>query len=379
MPTVGLMVLLLGACTAYKSLVGENTVSLQGAEVVSMQADIRRPVKKICPREPVQMWVRVEAKLEDQNSPARFETWAGDRQARRNGFLDFGNFVFASGQGTVDEHGWYQPRRDMLATVDRGYEIQTSFRYRPDRLSETLRFEPEYDCVREGGGIGASGDRGRDGRNGQPGFYRGYVGQPGEPGGPGQEGGDGGQGPRLRAYATLVRTRFYPRLMAIRIEGSESDFLLALPDTSVTLMARGGPGGTGGDGGDGGSGAQGGTGRPGGPGGPGGSGGPGGNGGSGGDGGSIELVYDSRFPELERQIRPDVSGGPAGAGGSGGSGGNGGAGGSGREGARSGSRGPSGVAGGSGYSGRAGATGSASARAGSVADRFRNLPGIRPL
>jgi hypothetical protein len=99
MPTVGLLVLALGACTAYKSLIGENTVSLQGADVLSMQADIRRPVKKICPREPVQMWVRVEAKLEDQNSPARLETWVGDRQARRNGFLDFGNFVFASGQG----------------------------------------------------------------------------------------------------------------------------------------------------------------------------------------------------------------------------------------------------------------------------------------
>ena len=379
MPTVGLLVLALGACTAYKSLVGENTVSLQGADVLSMQADIRRPVKKICPREPVQMWVRVEAKLEDQNSPARLETWVGDRQARRNGFLDFGNFVFASGQGTVDEQGWYHPRRDMLATVERGYEIQTSFRYRPDRFSETLRFEPEYACVREGGGIGAPGARGRHGRGGHPGFLRGYVGQPGEPGGPGEEGGDGSHGPRLRAYATLVRTRFYNRLLAIRIEGSESDFLLAPPDASVTLLARGGPGGAGGDGGDGGSGGQGGTGSPGGPGGPGGSGGPGGNGGRGGDGGSIELIYDSRFPELERLIRPDVSGGPAGAAGSGGSGGSGGAGGTGREGARSGPRGPSGVAGGSGYSGRAGSTGSASARAGSVADRFRALPGIRPL
>ena len=247
MPAVGLLVLALGGCTAYKSLVGENTVSLQGADVVSMQADIRRPVKKICPREPVQMWVRVEAKLEDQNSPARFETWVGDRQARRNGFLDFGNFVFASGQGTVDEQGWYHPRRDMLATVERGYEIQTSFRYRPDRFSETLRFEPEYACVREGGGIGATGARGRHGRGGHPGFLRGYVGQPGEPGGPGEEGADGGHGPRLRAHATLVRTRFYNRLLAIRIEGSESDFLLAPPDASVTLLAggaRAGPAGT---------------------------------------------------------------------------------------------------------------------------------------
>lgn len=378
-PAIGLLILGLGACTTYKSLVGENTVSLQGADVVSMQADIRRPVKKICPREPVQMWVRVDAKLEDQNSPARFETWVGDRQARRNGFLDFGNFVFASGQGTVDEHGWYHPRGDMLATVDGGYEIQTSFRYRPDRFSQRLRFEPEYGCVREGGGTGKSGDAGRDGRNGHPGYYRGYVGQPGEPGGPGEEGDNGGPGPRFRAYATFVRTRLYSRLMAIRIEGNESDFLLALPDASVTLVARGGPGGAGGDGGNGGSGGQGGPGRPGGAGGPGGPGGPGGNGGRGGDGGSVELIYDSRFPELERLIRSDVSGGSPGAAGSGGSGGSGGGGGAGREGGRSGTQGRSGVAGGSGYSGRAGSTGSTSARAGPVADRFRNLPGIRPL
>jgi hypothetical protein len=61
-PAAGLLLLSLGACTAYKSLVGENTVSLQGAEVTSMQVDIRRQEKKICRREPVQMWVRVEAK-----------------------------------------------------------------------------------------------------------------------------------------------------------------------------------------------------------------------------------------------------------------------------------------------------------------------------
>jgi hypothetical protein len=142
-------VLALGACTAYKTMVGENTVTLQGAEVLSMRTDIRRPVKRICPREPVQMWVRVEARLEDQNSPVRLETWVGDRDARRNGFLDFGNFVFTSGQGTVDEHGWYHPRRDMLATADQGYQVQSAFRYRPDRFSETFGSSASTDaCAR---------------------------------------------------------------------------------------------------------------------------------------------------------------------------------------------------------------------------------------
>jgi hypothetical protein len=361
-------------------MVGENTVTLQGAEVLSMQTDIRRPVKRICPREPVQMWVRVEARLEDQNSPARLETWAGDREARRNGFLDFGNFVFSSGQGTVDEHGWYHPRRDMLATADQGYQIQSAFRYRPDRFSETLRLEPEYGCVREGGGVGAPGSAGRAGSNGRGGTtYRGLSGEPGEPGSPGQDGADGGHGPRLRAYATLVRTRFYDRLMAIRIEGTEGDSVLALPDASVTLLARGGAGGAGGAGGDGGRGAQGSAGRPGAPGGSGGPGGAGGHGGRGGDGGTIELIYDARFPDLQRLIRPDVAGGSGGPGGSGGSGGSGGAGGVGRDGSRNGSQGRYGIAGSSGYSGRSGTAGSASVRSGPVADRFRGLPGIRPL
>ena len=380
-PAVGLLVLGLGACTPYKSLIGENTVTLQGAEVLSMQVDIQRPVKKICPREPVQMWVKVEAKLEDKNVPTLLETWMGDRQARRNGFLDFGNFVFASGQGTVDEHGWYHPHRDMLATADRGFEIQTSFRYRPDRFSETLRFEPEYACVRQGGTTGSpgtSGRRGSAGRDGSTGFG-GWSGEPAEPGGPGGDGEDGGRGPRLRAYATFVRTRFYDRLIAIRIEGSESDLLLASPDAPVTLMARGGPGGAGGAGGAGGRGGQGSAGRPGAPGGPGGSGGTGGDGGRGGDGGSIELVYDARFPELERLIRLDVSGGPAGPTGSGGSGGLGGAGGTGLDGTRRGPRGHQGVSGSSGYSGRSGPAGSAGARPGPIADRFRSLPGVRPL
>jgi hypothetical protein len=371
----------LGACTAYKSIVGENTVSLQGAEVLSMEADIRRQEKKICPREPVQMWVRVEAKLEDQNTAKRFETWVGDSNVRRNGFLDFENFVFASPQGTVDAHGWYKPLRDMLATVERPFEIQTSFKYRPDRFSQTLRLEPEYSCIRQGGGSGTPGSDGRHGSAGQSGYagYSGWSGAPGEPGEHGRDGEDGRPGPRLRAYATFVRTRFYARLIAVRIEGTESDLLLASPDAPVTLMGRGGQGGAGGSGGDGGRGGQGRSGKPGGPGGPGGNGGSGGDGGRGGDGGSIELVYDARFQELEQLIRLDVSGGTGGEPGPGGDGGSGGTGGTGLEGTRRGRDGPSGIRGNSGHGGRSGASGTSSVRSGSMGDRFRTLPGVRPL
>ena len=100
LPLVGL-----AACAAYRQLMGENTVSLQNAEVLSMETDIRRPVKKICPREPVQMWVRVDTRLGDQSSSARLETWEGDQRARRNGKLDFGDFAFTSPQGVFDELG----------------------------------------------------------------------------------------------------------------------------------------------------------------------------------------------------------------------------------------------------------------------------------
>jgi hypothetical protein len=104
----------LAGCAAYRQLVGEDTVSLQNAEVQRMEVDIRRPVKRICPREPVQMGVTVDARLEGQSSVTRIETWEGDPKVRRNGKLDFGNFAFASRQGTFDEFGFFLPNGDIM-------------------------------------------------------------------------------------------------------------------------------------------------------------------------------------------------------------------------------------------------------------------------
>jgi hypothetical protein len=108
----------LAGCAAYRQLVGEDTVSLQNGDVQRMEVDIRRPVKRICPREPVQMLVTVDARLEGQSSVTRIETWEGNPSVRRNGNLEFGNFRFVSRQGTLDEFGSFLPNGDMLASVE---------------------------------------------------------------------------------------------------------------------------------------------------------------------------------------------------------------------------------------------------------------------
>ena len=385
-PRVFLLALVgLAACTAYRQLVGEDTVSLQHAEVLRMAVDLRRPVQKICPCEPVQMWVIVDARLPDQPSATRLETWEGDPGARRNGKLDFGNFAFTSGQGSFDAFGWFRPYGDVLATVERGFEIRTVLRDRPERFTETRLYEPDYACIRTAGGIGPSGRSGSSGSGGSygPDGSEGSSGAAGASGGSGEPGGPGAPGPRLQAFATYVRTRFYPRLLAVRIEGAVSDLVLAPPDQPFVLVARGGAGGHGGAGGRGGNGGDGGRGRPersGGPGGPGGPGGSGAPGGDGGPGGFIELIYDGRFPDLGRLVQLDAAGGPPGAGGPGGNGGDGGDGGrAGRDGGRKGRGGPGGPAGSESPPGRPGQPGAVLLRPGPVAERFLDLPGIQPL
>ncbi len=236
----GLALLGLAGCAAYRQIVGEDTVSLQNAEVQRMEVDIRRPVKRICPREPVQMWVTVDARLEGQSSVTRIETWGGDPKVRRNGKLDFGNFAFASRQGTFDEFGFFLPNGDMLATVEGGFEIQTALRYRPERFTESRRYEPEYSCVRTAGGVGESGTSGSSGDGGSSGYdgREGSSGAAGSPGGSGGPGGPGRPGPRFQAFATYVRTRFYPRLLAIRIEGEVRDLVLALAGPGARAGGR---------------------------------------------------------------------------------------------------------------------------------------------
>lgn len=379
---------LLSGCGAVRSIAGINTVHLRDAKVSAIQADIGPGVNTICPRQPVQMHVVVTAQLPRQPAPASFETWSGSNGTRRNGMLDFRNFVFSSAQGRFDELGWFAPDPDVLATVDSGFAISTQLLHPTASLAQTQHYPADYRCIV---GVGAPGGPGLEGADGASGFsgsdgrsgYDGQDGQNGGRGGDGMPGGPGFQGPRLRMYATFASTRLYPKLIAVRVLGDFEDFVLAPADRPLTLIATGGIGGAGGDGGMGGSGGDGGRGegdkdRPGygGDGGDGGDGGYGAPGGIGGDGGGIELVYDRRYPELAQLLRFDVSGGPPGPGGDGGSGGSQGSGGGGSHSGRSGRYGTYGSTAPDGLPGR---PGHAELSAGDVSTYFRDLPGVRML
>ncbi|MCL4754506.1 MAG: hypothetical protein KJ015_30410 [Myxococcales bacterium] len=374
-------------CAALRALAGKNTVDLEGADVRSMGVDIRKSEKTICPRESVQMAVFAEVVLKGESQQKKLETWSGGPDTNRNGKLDFADFAFHSDQGRFDDSGWFTPKSDLSATVSNELSIKTVFRRRPDKFSFTTSYKPDYRCIREAGGVGGAGttgSAGATGANGEAGQSGSSTsaGTPGRDGAAGSAGGAGAQGqsgPKLVAYASFVKTAFYDKLVALRIEGGASDFVLFHPEQKLVLSARGGAGGDGGSGGRGGDGGSGGSGNPPGAGGNGAAGGNGGNGGNGGVGGSIELVFDERFPELAKLIALDVAGGSAGTAGLGGRGGGAGRGGSGygtASAAADGSAGPDGAAGGAGSPGPAGTSAS---RAGAIAEKLGGLEGITPL
>jgi hypothetical protein len=384
-------------CSFFRRLAGADTVSLEKAEVKSMAVDLRREDKTICPREPVQMAVFAEVVLDGEKETKKLETWAGRGDVNKNDKLDFAEFAFHSEQGTFDRDGWFAPDTNLLATVGKEFAIKSVYRRRPDKFTFTTTYKPDYSCIKGAGASGAAGAPGNAGSEGPAGKVgaEGSTASPGASGGdgssgtPGTSGGDGLSGPHLTAFATIVKTPFYDRLVAIRVLGAVDDFLLVPEGRSVVLRARGGEGGHGGTGGRGGHGGAGGRGNPGGNGGRGGRGASGGNGGSGGPGGTIEFVYDARFAAIADQVRLDVSGGGGGLGGSGGQGGAAGRGGDGMtppssEGATppaapKGADGSEGAAGASGTAGRRGSPGSATARPGDVRSRFRDLPEVTVL
>ncbi len=399
---VSLGVLLLAStitvgCGALRRLAGNDTISLEKADVKSMAVDLRRQNKTICPREPVQMAVFAEVVLEGDKQGKQVETWAGHGDVNKNDKLDFVDFAFHSEQGKFDRDGWFAPNPNLLATAGKEFEIKSVFKRRPDKFSFTTTYKPDYSCIKGAGGTAAHGHDGNAGSEGAPG-KDGSSGSTSSSGGQGGDGGigspagngsDGAAGPSLKVYATIVKTPFYDRLVAISVTGDADDFLLVPEGQPITIRAVGGSGGSGGHGGHGGHGGAGGSGNPGGQGGKGGAGGHGGNGGNGGQGGNIELVYDARFSTLASQIRLDVSGGAAGAPGGGGPGGGAGRGGSGMTPsgssgqspppAPSGAQGSEGPAGGSGTGGRQGPPGKAGARAGDVANQFKSAPEITML
>jgi hypothetical protein len=381
----------LGSGCGLFQLIGKKTVNLDKYEVQTMRADIRRTEKAICPREPVQMAVFATAEHKKRKNKTKdLETWAGDPQStNRIGKMGFGDFEFGSQQGTVDENGFFHPNPDVLATADSGFKITTAYKTDPAKFYFENDYKPDYRCISAVGGQGAFGEpgmtgaMGASGQNGSGGSSEKAGGSGGDGGaaGNGMNAGDGGPGPSLTAFATIVQTDQYDKLVLVRITGDVEDTVLIHPDRTLTIHAAGGAGGTGGFGGQGGSGGSGGSGHPGGKGGNGGSGGLGGDGGNGGPGGRIHFVYDARFPELAQVVRLDVSGGPAGGAGAAGPGGSGGSGGSAvGEGATAGSRGADGPAGQPGRGGMPGPDGEATSEAGPVDTIVAALPAnVRPI
>lgn len=385
-------------CGFFRRLAGNDTVNLEKADVKTMSVDIRREQKTICPRESVQMAVFADIVLEGEKAPKPIETWKGKGSVNKNDKLDFADFAFHSEQGSFDRNGWFAPNPSILATAGKEFEIKSVFRRRPDKFSFTTTYKPDYGCIKAGGSGGPSGQSGPSGGAGSSG-QAGQSGSSSSSGGEGSDGGngsgggsgtDGGPGPHLAVYATIVKTSFYERLVAIAIDGDQHDFLLVPEGQAVTIHANGGAGGTGGSGGHGGQGGHGGSGNPGGRGGRGGQGGNGGTGGNGGPGGTIELVFDSAHPELRGMLELDVSGGAAGAAGHGGGAGSGGSGGSGSTPsssgkgprppqAKSGASGSGGSMGSNGASGHQGSAGRASAAPGAVKEKFAGRAEITPL
>ena len=401
---LGSLVLVVG-CGAVRRMSGDDTVSLEKADVKSMSVDIRKPQKTICPREPVQMAVFMELIRAGENTPFKTETWQGKVNVNKNDKLEFSDFAFNSEQGTFDPSGWFKPNDNLLATVGKEIKIKTVYKRRPDRFSFDTSYKPDYSCIKDAGAQGTGGAGGNPGRDGEPGRSAatgtgngassgsGSAGGSGGQGTAGGPGGNGGPGPHLQVYATVVKTPFYERLTAVIIDGEVKDFLLVPEGQPITISARGGGGGPGGQGGRGGYGGTGGGGNPGGSGGSGGTGGPGGPGGSGGPGGEIELTIDAAHPELQSLIRLDVSGGPGGPPGQGGVYGGGGRGGQGQGGgtrsgngdfskayeAQPGTGGPSGAAGSPGAPGTGGPNGRAGGKTGDVKNKFAGQADITPL
>ncbi len=150
-------------CGLLRRLGGSDTVDLTKAEVETMSVDIRRAKKSICPREPVQMAVFAKVKLEAGKPGKDFETWAGRDGVNKNDKMDFADFAFHSDHGAFDEHGWFTPTPNLLATVGKEIEIKSVFKQRPDKFSFTTRYKPDYTCITSGGASGKAGEGGRRG------------------------------------------------------------------------------------------------------------------------------------------------------------------------------------------------------------------------
>ena len=313
--------------------------------------------------------------------------WPGAKPVHRTIGSDADSLAAASFSVTGslvhgDEDAHLLPDPDVLKSVEVGFVADIA--YSPQsRFKFHETFKPEYSCFV---GLDVPGEQGAPGDDGASGSS-GSKGANGTAGANGHGGKRGAKGGHIEAFVTEVSTPFYPKLLAVHANDS---FFLAPADRPLVFAATGGAGGTGGSGGRGGAGGdqatynvteethsgdhitkshgQGAAGN-------GGDVGTGGDGGDGGDGGTVVVTYDEAFPELRELIHTNVAGGSAGAKGSGGSGGSKGT----SHADKERQEGQPGQAGQDGDRGHGGGPGHADVRAGSVASKFGELPGVSLL
>lgn len=309
---VSLALLGLGGCSFFGALAGGGAggglvmaVDMEKVDVDAIALELPGTPTTWCPGQSGSFTVVAQGTERRGGKAVTLRTAPeGTTGSALRGKMDLVEFAMAARGGTV-ERGVFTASGDPFAAL-LGYDLRATYRNETDETT-VVHLDPVYGCIRGAGSSGLAGEWGEGGYAGSD------AGQAGSAGGPG---GNGGPGPRIVAYATLVRTPKYDRMGLLRIEGDVEQLTLFDPAEGITVIASGGVGGTGGSGGDGAQGAD--------PQGQGGPGGPGGDGGNGGDGGEVVLVVDDRYPDLAQHIGIDVAGGSPGDAGSGGYGGAGG-------------------------------------------------------
>jgi hypothetical protein len=372
------ILLVAGGCFPYSPLENKRPDpklrKIGDATIISMKPNLYKQTG-LCPGKEGKLYV--DAKVQWPGSAPVARTLGTDTDS-----LDPSKFQVTGSLIKGDKNAHLHPDADVLKSVESGFDAKIVYTLDP-KFTFKLNFQPEYSCYLgwfADGTVGGAGLNGDGGGNGD-------VGQHGGRGGDGTAGDPGATGGRITASVTMVSTHFYPKLIAVVANGN---FFLAPADRPIQFGSAGGQGGFGGAGGNGGQGGDqptreveepdgnGGTlpaKLPAGPAGNGGNGGDGGVGGRGGNGGTIDVTYDSAFPELRNLITTDVSGGAPGEGGAAGGGGNGG----GTDAERDGAQGTPGGDGQGGRTGNQGSPGRANIRPGSVASQFRGFRGVTIL
>ena len=135
-----------------------------------MSVDIRKERKTICPREPVQMAIFVDAVLDGEKEKKSLETWAGNGSVNKNDKLDFVDFAFQSDLGQFDGDGGSRPGPTCSRRPTRSSSLRTVFKKQPDKFSFTTQVtSPTTSASRAGGRAGRRAATARAGPPARPG------------------------------------------------------------------------------------------------------------------------------------------------------------------------------------------------------------------